>query len=229
MRNTLSISSPSHWKDLAPNDIPECQEALHQRLNQAHLSQQICANEDYPRSLKNLLQFGLTVEVIPHGSSSKSSVPLAQYIADKLLNFNMNRKTQESIPYEFKLQLGNSSITIPNRSRLLFQHLSDDLRVSIFLFSSRASSIAWTPADAKYSIGFFHRVDSYLSISEYLILIPSKTHMLCPAPSIQPSAAHDSTPSAIFRMDGRHRTKRIREDVETLTRDYCQSILKRVW
>lgn len=179
--------------------------------------------ESSDRALRALLQSGLVVETTP---SQLSALP--HYIAEKLLNYSLRHGAP--CPYQFRLELPSTSVLIPTSSTFFFWHLSNLLACNIFLFSSRSKPIAFTPAAATTCcIAFFHRINSFTSISEFLVLVPSR-HLECPGPLPLPAASppyQNSVPRASFRATRRPNQRRTVADDSSLTTPVCKGILKR--
>jgi len=190
------------------------------------------ANEHTKKALTILARFGLAVEKA--SSFEQSSVPIAKYIGDSLLNFSLeNRKPCE---HGFFLRLPSSGrLRIPARSHLLLLFLAERLRISIYVFSSRSRSLLFKPreADAERSIGFFHNVDSYHGIGEYLVLTAS-THPFVesniPTRPSPPGAYDASIPVAVFRSDkGKGKRAKRTQETEEFTSDDCVSCFETAW
>ncbi|KAF9571998.1 hypothetical protein EC968_010475 [Mortierella alpina] len=151
------------------------------RINSHHLSSRPISahalghqhNENTRAALRDLCHEGLVVDKAP---VQTSSVPLASYIATTLLNFaSLN---QAPCPIQFSINIATSdnqqaSLPVPARSRLLLSQLSCDLNIDIYVFSSRRKPIAFRQENVTLSIGFFHNLDSFLGVSEYLVLAAS--------------------------------------------------------
>ncbi|KAF9343160.1 hypothetical protein BGX26_006176, partial [Mortierella sp. AD094] len=107
------------------------------------------------------------------------------------------------------------TLTIPSRSKLMLRYLSDVLAVNIYLFSSRSEPIYFGNPSAASSISFFHRVDSFYGISEYLVIVPSAHIHVAKElpPPVNPPAFYSTTPVATFRDAKRRNQKRLRDDV----------------
>ncbi|KAG0006831.1 hypothetical protein BGZ65_003080, partial [Modicella reniformis] len=130
------------------------------------------ANEDETKTLKSLLRFGLVVE---KSSVEDSKVPQAQLIASAILNTSIQTEANKD---RFLLRIGQDpdspTIRLPMRSMTMLRSLAMKLKVNIYMFSTRSKSVALLSPDAAHSIGFLHRVDSILGISEYLVLTASQ-------------------------------------------------------
>ncbi|KAF9943525.1 hypothetical protein BGZ70_005831, partial [Mortierella alpina] len=138
------------------------------QFQQAHMSQAIAANEDSEKALRNLLSFGLVVERLTsiHDSSPNGFAQIIEKMA-------LNVSTQNGgVPCKspFTLRFGQEQFQVPARSRLFFNAVAVHFQIKVYLFSSRAKSYAITPPGAVYSVGFFHRIDSYFGESEFLVL-----------------------------------------------------------
>ncbi|KAF9181522.1 hypothetical protein BGZ49_004837, partial [Haplosporangium sp. Z 27] len=218
----LEINYSPQWLEDTPSDLPSNHKLLEDRLQRAFTQLQSPPfNENMLQALKALARFGLVIE---RAALAESSVPLACYLVEKLFNFSYS----QGIPckHNFSLNLVSaesfaSSIEIPARSRILFLFLSRKLKINIFLFSSRAKARCFRVEDAKYSIGVFHNIDSYRSISEYLVIAASRYSSgdgiaLVPPPpadcdSDLPEDCDDDQPAAKFR-NSKGKYKRARED-----------------
>ncbi|KAF9080331.1 hypothetical protein BGX27_005522, partial [Mortierella sp. AM989] len=171
----IELNYSPQWLEDIPSVFPSEHELLGDRLQRAFTQFQSSSfNENMFQALKALARFGLVIE---KAALAESSVPLAFFLCENLFNFSYAK----GIPckHDFSLSLVSpggsaSNIKIPASSRILFQFLSFKLRINIFLFSSRTKTRCFKVENPKYSIGIFHNIDSYRSISEYLVITASR-------------------------------------------------------
>ena len=223
------ISYDRKWLAGIPNLSPD-NNTIRRRLERAHnySSTRPLANENSQQALTCLAKFGLVIERV--SEIDRSSVPLAKYIGDTLLNFSL--KNKKPCNHKFLLSLRSSELEtgevdflqIPARSHLLFLCLAEKLGISIYVFSSRSKSLLFEPVEAaaKCSIGFFYNVDSYFGVGEYLILTNSRDLNPTGIPAaIQNNIYTNPIPVAVFRVDkGKRAAKRKRDpETEELTKD----------
>lgn len=125
----------------------------------------LVACESTHLALKALMAFGLVVKTPL--DSSPSSLPIAHYLAESVLNSSKEYKSnltaiisdgEESKPFD-----------VPRRVFLL-REVATLLNISIYVFSARRKARRFVRPDATTTIAFFHSIDSYLSHAEYLIL-----------------------------------------------------------
>lgn len=219
----FTIVNDTSWLDklLKPSHNPE----FELRLRQAY-SHPLCSsnNENIKQTLRNLRTLGLVVEVETTG--------FAHSIANSLLNYPSTNS--KPCPCRFELQIGpdpNSKLAVPSRSHLNLYLLSVRLQIDIYLFSTRSKAISFRQPGATSSIAFLHRVDSYININEYLVLIPSKTSIAVTNSIPLPPASRyvSEIPIATFREQRRTRIKRARDDDNALAKEECLEHLKRAW
>lgn len=223
-----NITVPKDWLARVP-EPPLYNPEDEKRYSMAHAHPLAsCANENATKALKNLLQFGLVVK--PSGDSS-----LAHYIADTILNYALHKnslKEDTSCPFKFQLQLDSGRVLeIPVRSRLILLHLSQLLNVNIYMFSARSKSACFMNPSALSSIAFFHRIDSYYGVSEYLV-IASTPHIRVikdMLPPKDPPEFTSNTSAATFRKGKRQNQKRTLVDVSQVESETCRKIFKRSW
>jgi len=199
------------------------------------------ARENLFLAQQTLAQYGLVVKQEPTALSLETSSPstasmmstvsIAHYIANTLLNFSLINNKPCS--HSFKLTLGPALpptfIQIPPRSRLLLRHLSRRLGIRIFLFSSRSKSRQYGEDTSKPSIGFLHHVDSFHGTGEYLVLAASRnqpsTHMILD--TFQ--KFHSTTPPAVIRFGARRPTRGTKRTFDQVSEAECQAYFKRAW
>ncbi|KAF9081446.1 hypothetical protein BGX27_004919, partial [Mortierella sp. AM989] len=214
----------NEWINQVPIDHPENPE-LDQRLKAAfeHLSRP-CANENIKVALKNLIRFGLVVE-LPSPSTSPPTSSLAVNIAQTLLE-------DKPCEYKFGLKLDPSpsieAADIPHRSRLLFWYLSQRLHINIFLFSTRSKAHKFVAEGARSSIGFIHNIDSYLGTSEFLALTTSRHQPKNSAViyASSPMEYESEFPVAVFRDEARLRESK-QKAVYTVNKQDCNEAIHR--
>ncbi|KAF9201042.1 hypothetical protein BGZ49_008726 [Haplosporangium sp. Z 27] len=225
--DSIEITPDKDWLAKAPKPPPRGPDAENRFLLAHTHPFASCANENATKALRNLLQFGLIAE--PTGGSS-----LAHYIADTILNYALRKnalKEDTASPFKFQLKLdsGHQELAIPTRSRLMLLYLSQLLNVSIYMFSARSKSTCFKNSSATTSIAFFHRIDSFYGVSEYLVLAPSPHIPVVkdvPLPK-NPPVFTSSTSAATFRQVKRPQQKRALEDVSKVEDDTCRKIFKR--
>lgn len=124
---SISILDDQDW--LSPS-LPPANPEFRQRLALAfsHLSDRHY-NENAPEALRDLLEFGLTVDFCSDSQAEHSSVALAHNIADTLLNYTAYRNCPP-LRYSFRLQHGPFITSLYHHSRLLLLHLSQILCLS---------------------------------------------------------------------------------------------------
>lgn len=152
-----------------------------------------------------------------------SDASVAQYKASTILSSEAN---QHSLHLRLGPDSDSPSVGLPPESLALLRHLAKELNANIYMFSTRAKSIAFKPPDATHSMGFLHRVDSKLGISEYLVLIASR-HVE-PAVARPPQNQVDGSipfKSAVFRSEERTRS-RLRPR-STVSDEQCHEGVKR--
>ncbi|KAF9357324.1 hypothetical protein BGX34_009440 [Mortierella sp. NVP85] len=129
--------------------------------------------ENHNRALNALKSCGLVLDsantspVSSPAISTPSNTDFAHFLLENLLNFGL--REQAPCGHSFKLILHNG-ISIPARSHLLLQHISEHLHITIFLFSSRGKPLKFAQDSAIGFIGLYYHVDSYLGIGEFFIL-----------------------------------------------------------
>lgn len=204
---------------------------LERRLLLAHSNPlRSTGNENTRQALQDLFSFGLVPEVTDIEKISESSIPTAQFIAKKLLNQSSEKKYS---PFQLALHMEANVdppyISIPPRSKLALYQLSKVLRVKIYLFSSRKKSILFEHAGATSSIGLFHRIDSFLNVSEFLALVPiAQTPKVQVSPvAIEPLPYSNEIPVAAFREQNRGNNKR--NILDFPTKEVCVSALRIAW
>ncbi|KAK3812951.1 MAG: hypothetical protein J3Q66DRAFT_40682 [Benniella sp.] len=168
----LDIEWVQQFRDVARSRPPQDPDRLSHRLSLAFSDPlAVPANENLKATLTNLLQFGLVVE---QSTVEESSVPEAQFIAATILSTGASKNE-----FHFTLRLGSADtdsprMKLPCKSMLLLRSLAEKSSTNIFMFSTRSKSIAFLPPDATHSIGFLHRIDSTLGVSDYLVLTASQ-------------------------------------------------------
>lgn len=133
--------------------------------------------ENTAKALKTLSNFGLVVEDLEGRDTNLSAAPLAQYILCTLLDIHPLGGSSD--PSVFPSAPGSSFFKTPLRSNMMLHQISLSLSVEIIVFSSRAKPITFRPPSPVSTVAFFHNIDSYLNISEFLVLVPS-TYTLIP-------------------------------------------------
>ncbi|KAF9984793.1 hypothetical protein BGZ65_012600, partial [Modicella reniformis] len=114
-------------------------------------------NEDTDRALRSLLSHGVVVDM----DTSQHSI--ANFIVQQLL--------QPTSLYDLQITIGDKEpMAVPTNTRLLFVHLAEYLDSTIYLFSNRAMPRVYLSPNQSRVCAIFHRVDSYLASSEYLVL-----------------------------------------------------------
>ena len=218
----LRVIDDQGWLDGLPVAPPTpFASDLHRRATRALYDPSVAdCRESSERALKALLASGLVVETAQSQFSA-----LAHHIASTLLNYSSHQGTP--CPIQFKLQLPSASVSIPQRSTFLLWHLSSILSCNIFLFSSRSKPIHFIPAtSATSSIAFFHRICSYTSVSEYLVLVPS-AHVTCPSTDRDlqgPASFQSAIEPAKYRTGERRRQQREKQDDSVLTAPVCKRV-----
>ncbi|GJJ74905.1 hypothetical protein EMPS_07263 [Entomortierella parvispora] len=132
--------------------------------------------EKAEKALWALRNHGLRAD--PHPVDPRSSV--AHFITQNFL--------QPRGKFDLQLSVNSSDNPVlsglPTRTQLLFVFLAERLNCKIFLFSSRGKPRVYCPTREGPSqprvCGFFHRVDSFLKFSEYLVLVPIDNFILTP-------------------------------------------------
>ena len=142
------ITYDESWFTHIPKVLVDDQKFQERLQNAYQYSCQLpLANEHTQKALTILARFGLVVEKA--SSIEQSSVPVAKYIGDTLLNFSFENK--KPCEHGFFLRLPSSGsgeigpLRIPARSNLLLLSLADRLGISIYLFSSRSKSLHFKP------------------------------------------------------------------------------------
>ena len=211
-----SVEDDEEWIKAAPQGVFNDSELL--RRASLALQHPLTAfqNEDYQLALKNLLQFGLVAEMsLVPGTSSE----LSHFIAS-LLNFSINNRP---CLHSFQLQIGGRPYSIPERSKFFFLRLSVVLRSNIFIFSSRAKPLLFSPKNATRTLALFHGINSYSSISHFIVLAAS-SHVPCITENQpeEPSQYTNPISPATFRLETRKYQTRSREDDSCLTKSVCK-------
>jgi hypothetical protein len=165
-----------------------------------------------------------------------SSVPLAKYLVDTLLNYGLHHEQACNHGFLLRLPAGSPDlyVQIPARSHLLLLALAQRLQIGIYVFSSRSKSLVFEPHAPTYSIGLFHNVDSYHGVGEYLVLAATtRPVVLAEAPPPLPPAPQYTTsiPAAVYRTEERkvERKRKRGEEDGGLTEDDAARHFKRSW
>jgi hypothetical protein len=166
----------------------------------------------------------------------QSSVPLAKYLVDTLLNYGLHHEQPSNHGFFLRIPSRDETATlqIPARSHLLLLALAERLQVAIYVFSSRAKSLLFEPHAPSYSIGLFHNVDSYHGVGEYLVLAATtRPVILAEAPPPLPPAPQytSSIPAAVYRTEERkvERKRKRGEEDGGLTEDDAARHFKKAW
>lgn len=129
---------------------------------------------------------------------------LAEYIYSELLDsahahsFVLQIETEESPA---------TQIALPARTTLLLQHLSDQLGVNIFMFSSKGPPKVFHQDPSRSSIVFFHDVSSFTNRSRFVVLAYESTATTTSTASTTPTtttlASATLIPVAQYRKSAR--------------------------
>ncbi|KAF9557979.1 hypothetical protein EC968_007327 [Mortierella alpina] len=113
--------------------------------------------------------------------------------------------------------------------RLLLSQLSCDLNIDIYVFSSRRKPIAFRQENATLSIGFFHNLDSFLGVSEYLVLAASSDFEIENALTLAvlpPQSFTSEHSPATFREHERGRRRSDRGGADDVAEEDLQAAFK---
>ncbi|KAF9577730.1 hypothetical protein BGW38_006871, partial [Lunasporangiospora selenospora] len=201
------------WIGLAP-PLQYGPSILGERLEQALLSFPTPDGaEDAKRARRHLLRHGL--------AEDRDSTPMAKYIYNSLLH---------GPSHSFRLTLADQkSIEVPTRSNLLLALAAQQLGINIYLFSSRASPIAFKATGATNSVGFFHHIDSITSTSRFWILgaTPSAPNPV-PVGRGHPPPFSSEFGRATFRIEGRKPNRLTKRKGDDLDDDEVKAAFKKV-
>jgi hypothetical protein len=182
-------------------------------------------NENSTRAIENLRRAG----IVPFKDTQDNPPPsLARFIADSLLNYSL-RNNGQPCPYSFHLKPRTGSIVkLPPRSTLVLHYIAYRLNINVFIFSSRANPVRITPPGAKHAVGFLHKIDSFTTASEFLVL-GSSLFAPKPRPIQEPKPFSSDFARATRREEERKTVNDRKRKGDDVKDDDIKSAYKKTW
>jgi hypothetical protein len=218
--------------------------SLHRRLQQAQGDTRTCLNSEDDKGTQSVLR-KLGLLVVPISQQDESSSSLDRYVCANLLDYhNTHPGTAQSPDIRFHLNIihgdDSCSIRLPGRSKLILQHIAQQLSINIFIFTNRSKPVAFLTQGSIRSIGFYNCVDSYKGENKYYVLesnpkapVPRPAAAKLPKPpdpsdpSGPSNPSHEPSKCAVLRQS--RRVQENRRNLKRLSTEESRQIMKKAW